>query len=170
MSIAFVPVYVRYLGIEAYGLVGIFTMLQTCVALLDAGITPTLSRELALSQAGVRSVQATRDLVFTAEVLYLFIISTITIGLYVAAPLLVTHWIQANKLPPITVTHALRIMAVVLGMRCLTSLYRGAYIGLQRQIWLNACASIFSAFSCGSLPLFGHSFYTKASLQRWRPP
>ena len=144
MSIAFVPVYVRYLGIEAYGLVGIFTMLQTCVALLDAGITPTLSRELALSQAGVRSVQATRDLVFTAEVLYLFIISTITIGLYVAAPLLVTHWIQANKLPPITVTHALRIMAVVLGMRCLTSLYRGAYIGLQRQIWLNACASIFS--------------------------
>ena len=59
MSLAFVPLYVRYLGIEAYGLIGIFAMLQTYIALLDAGITPTLSRELALSQTGHRSPEAT---------------------------------------------------------------------------------------------------------------
>jgi O-antigen/teichoic acid export membrane protein len=144
MSIAFVPVYVRYLGIEAYGLMGIFTMLQTCIVLLDAGITPTLSRELALSEAGIRSAQATRDLVFTVEVIYLIIVGVVVVGLYVAAPSLVTHWIQANNLPPSTVTRSLQIMAVVLGLRWLTSLYRGAYIGLQRQIWLNLCASSFS--------------------------
>jgi len=144
MSIVFVPVYVRYLGIEAYGLMGIFTILQTCIVLLDAGITPTLSRELALSEAGIRSPQATRDLTFTAEVIYLIVIVAVVVGLYVAAPSLVAHWIQANKLPPATVIRALQIMALVLGMRWLVSLYRGAYIGLQRQIWLNSCASIFS--------------------------
>lgn len=178
MSIAFVPVYVRYLGIEAYGLIGIFTMLQTCIALLDAGITPTLSRELALSEAGIRSPQATRDLAFTAEVIYLFIILVVIVGLYIAAPALVAHWIQYDKLPPLTVIRALQIMAAVLGVRWLTSLYRGAYIGLQRQIWLNSCASIFATLRglgavgswFGSRRLFPLFSYTKVSWRRSRLP
>ena len=47
MGLAFVPLYIRYLGIEAYGLIGVFAVLQACLSLLDMGMTPTLNREMA---------------------------------------------------------------------------------------------------------------------------
>ena len=38
VHLAFVPLYVRYLGIEAYGLIGVFTSLLALFALLDLGL------------------------------------------------------------------------------------------------------------------------------------
>ena len=47
IGLAFIPIYIRLLGIEAYGLVGVFAVLQSWLAILDLGLTPTLSREMA---------------------------------------------------------------------------------------------------------------------------
>ena len=44
MGLAFVPLYVKILGAETYGLIGVFAVLQSCVTLLDLGLTPTLNR------------------------------------------------------------------------------------------------------------------------------
>lgn len=49
MSLAFIPIYIKYLGIEFYGLIGLFALLQAWLILLDMGMTPTLSREMAMS-------------------------------------------------------------------------------------------------------------------------
>jgi len=38
MGFAFVPIYIKYLGPEAYGLVGLFVVLQGMIAILDADI------------------------------------------------------------------------------------------------------------------------------------
>ena len=46
MGLAFIPVYIHYLGVEAYGLIGLFAVLQAWLALLDMGLTPTLAREM----------------------------------------------------------------------------------------------------------------------------
>ena len=47
MGLAFIPLYIKYLGIEAYGLIGLFALLQAWLSLLDMGMTPTLGREMA---------------------------------------------------------------------------------------------------------------------------
>ncbi|MGH9879537.1 MAG: oligosaccharide flippase family protein, partial [Nitrososphaerales archaeon] len=47
IGIVMVPLYVRYMGAEAYGLVGFFAMLQAWFQLLDMGLTPTMARETA---------------------------------------------------------------------------------------------------------------------------
>src|SRR6478752_3969519 len=47
MGPALVSVYVRLMGIEAYGLVGILTTLQAAFTLLDLGLTTATNRELA---------------------------------------------------------------------------------------------------------------------------
>lgn len=46
MGPAFIPRYIKYPGIEAYGLIGLFALLQAWLSLLDTGMTPTLGREL----------------------------------------------------------------------------------------------------------------------------
>jgi O-antigen/teichoic acid export membrane protein len=60
MGLAFIPVYIRYLGIEAWGLVGFMAIMQAWLALLDMGLAPTLGREMARFYAGytVRNLYA----------------------------------------------------------------------------------------------------------------
>ncbi|WBE25080.1 oligosaccharide flippase family protein [Denitrificimonas caeni] len=52
IGILILPLYIKYMGAEAYGLVGFFTMLQACFALLDLGLTPTIARETARYHGG----------------------------------------------------------------------------------------------------------------------
>ena len=51
VSLAVVPFYLKYLGIEAYGLIGFFVTTQAILSLLDMGMAPTINREVALCSA-----------------------------------------------------------------------------------------------------------------------
>jgi O-antigen/teichoic acid export membrane protein len=144
MGLVFIPLYIRYLGMEAYGLIGVFALLQAWLVLLDVGLTPTLNREMARFEAGVYTPQSIRDLVRSVESIYALIASLIVIGVMLAAPWLATSWLQAEKLSTATVINALTIMGGVVALRWLAGLYRGAINGLQRQVWLNGCTAAFS--------------------------
>ena len=52
IAIVVVPLYIRYLGVEAYGLIGFFAMLQSWFSLLDMGLTPTMARETSRFHGG----------------------------------------------------------------------------------------------------------------------
>lgn len=52
VGIAVVPLYIKYMGAEAYGLVGVFTLLQTLFNMLDMGLSPTVARETARLSGG----------------------------------------------------------------------------------------------------------------------
>ncbi len=62
LAIVLVPVYLRWLGPEAYGLVGLFATLQAWFNLIDMGLTPTLARESSRLHAGVVGAHAFRQL------------------------------------------------------------------------------------------------------------
>ena len=47
IAVAFLPLYVQYLGMEAFGLIGLFAVIQVLVLILDMGMSPTLNREMA---------------------------------------------------------------------------------------------------------------------------
>ena len=47
IGIVMVPLYLKHMGAEAYGLVGFFAMLQAWFNLLDMGLSPTMARETA---------------------------------------------------------------------------------------------------------------------------
>src|SRR5215216_3771623 len=70
MGIVFIPLYIKFMGIESYGLVGFFTTLQAVFALLDLGLTTTLNREIARYSALAEKSQDMRDLVRTLEIIY----------------------------------------------------------------------------------------------------
>jgi O-antigen/teichoic acid export membrane protein len=61
MSLAFIPLYIKYLGVEAYGLVGLFSVLQISFTLLDMGMSLTLSREMARFRAKVNDNELIRE-------------------------------------------------------------------------------------------------------------
>ena len=55
IGFVFIPVYVRILGIESYGIIGFFATLQAWFILLDLGLTPALSREMSRYLGGAYS-------------------------------------------------------------------------------------------------------------------
>jgi len=70
LSILFIPFYLRFMGIEAYGLVGFYLALSNVLGILDLGLGSTMNRELARVSAKEGSATAQRDIVRTLEVIY----------------------------------------------------------------------------------------------------
>ena len=144
MAIAFVPVYIKFLGIEAYGLIGLFVVIQAWLALLDMGMTPTLTREMARFEAGEHSPQAIGDLLRTLELVCVGVAVLICGGMALVASWLVNHWLNADGLAPQAMLTAVYIAAFVIALRFVEGLYRGAIYGLQRQVWFNAANAVVS--------------------------
>lgn len=141
MGIAFVPLYIKYLGMEAYGLIGVFAMLQAWLTLLDMGMTPTLNREMARYTAGAHNAQSIRDLLRSLEIICFAIALLIGIVIWLSSHWLSSHWLQVEKLPVDKVAHAITIIGFVVALRFIESLYRGSILGLQKQVWLSAVGS-----------------------------
>jgi O-antigen/teichoic acid export membrane protein len=142
MNLAFVPLYIKYMGIETYGLIGIFALLQAGLALLDMGMTPTLSREMARFTGGDHDAQSIRDLLRSIEIIGLGIAVLVTLGTWAASDWLASDWLRAGRLPVEEVSRALAIMGAVSAMRFVENIYRSSIVGLQRQVLLNVVTGV----------------------------
>ncbi len=141
MSLAFIPLYIKYLGIEAYGLIGLFAVLQAWLVLLDMGMTPTLSREMARFTSGSHSATSIRDLLRSIEFIALGIATLVGLSIWAASGWLASDWLRAEMLPVDTVAQAFAIMGAVTALRFVESIYRSCVIGLQRQVMYNVVNS-----------------------------
>ncbi|MBB5700144.1 oligosaccharide flippase family protein [Sphingomonas yantingensis] len=136
-NVIFIPAYIHYLGIESFGLIGVFAIILSASSLLDAGLTPTLNRELAIFQAGGHSVRHARDLVRTANTLCVIVLVAISLAGLLLAPLLARYWIGARALSNATIVQSLFLMILVAALRIVEGVQRGALLGLQRHVLLN---------------------------------
>jgi O-antigen/teichoic acid export membrane protein len=142
MGLAFIPLYIRFLGIEAYGLIGIFALLQVWLSLLDLGLTPTISREMARFTGGGHDPQSIRDLLRSVEIIAFGVAGLVALAIWLTSGWLATHWLRAEALPLDVVANALRVMGIVVALRFVESIYRSSIIGLQHQVRLNAVVAV----------------------------
>ncbi|WP_297016419.1 oligosaccharide flippase family protein [Thalassospira sp.] len=131
IALAVVPFYIKYLGIEAYGLVGFYLTSQTLLQLLDMGMASTINREVARAGASGNMREA-RSLLHSLSTIYWGIAILIAILILIFAPLIANFWLQAKTLEPQTVSRSVMLIGVVLACRWPIGLYQGALIGAQR--------------------------------------
>jgi len=144
VSLAFIPLYIKYLGMEAYGLIGFFALLQGWLAALDMGLTPTLSREMARYAAGQHQPRDICEIFTSIETTFLVIAGLIALGLMALAGVIASAWLQTSQINLSSLTTALMLIAWLIAFRWLAGLYKGAINGLQNQVWLNACVAGFA--------------------------
>jgi O-antigen/teichoic acid export membrane protein len=133
LLLGLVPVYIRFLGVEAYGVVGAFVTLQSFISLLDLGLGTTLTRELARASGSSGRAQEMRDLLRTLEVAYLLAAVVIALTVWAIAPAIATHWLRLGRLPPAQVAGGLTIAGFALAVQWPKNLYSAGLEGLQRQ-------------------------------------
>ena len=137
IGLIFVPFYIKFMGIESWGLVGFFITLQAIFGLLDMGLTSTLNRELARLSVLPHKEQEIRNLVRTLEMLYWGIALLVGITTVLLSPLLAHHWIKAGELPVQTIKQSLLIMGFAVALQMPVGFYSGGLMGLQKQVLLN---------------------------------
>lgn len=142
VAILILPLYIKYMGAEAYGLVGFFTMLQAFFALLDLGLTPTIARETARYHGGTMTALHYRQLLRALSIIFLGIAFIGGTSLWLLAEHIAYNWLQVESLSMHAVVLAVQIMAVSVALRWLGGLYRGVITGSERLVWLSGFNSV----------------------------
>ena len=136
IGIVMVPVYIRYMGTEAYGLIGFYAMLQAWFMLLDMGLTPTITRETACFRGGTTDVMSLRRLFRTLEGIFIGVAMLGAIAMMAGSGSIASKWLKVQQLNLIEVQHAVVLMAVIVALRWVSALYRGMINGFERLVWL----------------------------------
>lgn len=131
IMLAVVPLYLKYLGIEAYGLIGFFATTQALLQLLDMGLAPTINREVARASAS-GNLQDAGKLLHSLAIIYWSMAGVIALLIIALAPLIAGYWLQSKNIPQQTITHAVMLMGLVVACRWPVGLYQGAVMGAQR--------------------------------------
>src|SRR5215213_9776527 len=142
ISLLLIPVYVRFLGIEAYGLVGFFITLQSMFSILDFGLTTTLNREFARLSPLPSPLPGQRRLLCTIEAVYW------TVALFNGAVVITFArpiaelWIRPEQLSRDVITQAVMMMGLVVVLQWPLGMYSAGLLGLQQQVRLNIINTI----------------------------
>ena len=137
MAVAFLPMYINYLGAEAYGLVGLFAIVQAAVIFLDMGMSPTLNREMSRLMSGQVNARDIDRLLRIFEVICIVVV-VLTVGVsWFWAHDLALGWLKAEEIPPSMVAEALVLMTLVAALRMCEGIYRSSLYGLEQQVWYN---------------------------------
>lgn len=169
MGMAFIPLYIRYLGMEAFGLVGFFSVLLTWLTLLDAGLTPTLKREMARFGSGEHTAQSIHDLLRSIELYTLTIAIAIVSAVWGLSGAIAARWLNLAELSPDVVARAIGIMALVVSLRFVETIYRGAILGLQDQVRYNIIyASVATLRNAGALAVLAFVSPTISAFFAWQ--
>jgi O-antigen/teichoic acid export membrane protein len=137
MGLIFIPLYIKYIGIESYGLLGAFAVLQVILGLLDVGLGGTLTREVARLSVLPDQEQEIRNLVRTIEIIYWGIAIFAGLAIISMSSFITYHWINAGNLAPIVIIQSFIIMGFSTIIQMPIGFYSGGLIGLQKLVILN---------------------------------
>ncbi len=144
MTLAFVPLYAKALGYEAFGLVGVMLSLQAMSLLLDLGMGGVMNREMARRATDPALAGSMRDLTRTFEWLIWPVALLIALTLWLSAPWLVRHWLNPKELSAAQTIQAVRLMGIAVAAQWPSTFYVSGLSGLERQPAANFINAIFA--------------------------
>src|SRR5271163_2369770 len=151
MMFVFVPYYIKYLGVEAYGLVGLFNVLWAGLQVISAGLAPMMNREMVGFSEGRSDPGTARDFLISVETVVFPIAGLVGLLVLSASGWLSTGWLRLQHLTAGEVRDAIAIMGFVIGAKLVEATYQGAVLGLQKQVWLSVTQSIFATLRYGGV-------------------
>ena len=130
----FIPLYIDILGFESYSVITFTLVLAGLVAILDAGLTATLSREFARVDS---TIEEKKDILETLETVYFLIISLVVFVLFSSSSFIATEWINLESFSTNQIALFLKFVSFEFGFQMLFRFYLGGLYGLELQIAAN---------------------------------
>ena len=141
LSIAVVPIYLRELGADGFGLVGFYSSLLMIFMVFDLGLSATINRALAFDSAKPESNSKEKNslgvILRTLESAYFLIAALACIVLFLLSEFLGRYWLTASSITVNETIRCIQLMSFALIGQFFIGFYCGALTGLQRQVELN---------------------------------
>ena len=164
LGILFTPLYIHFLGIEAYGLIGFYLTLQGSMTFLEMGLSRACNRELArYSGQGEAGFHPMRVTLRTLDWVYWLVGLAIGGGITLLAPWIANSWLSSTAYSSEAMQKIVILMGWVIALRWPIGLYQGALMGMQRHVRMNLAQVGLSLLAGGGAVLVLWQF--EASIQ-----
>lgn len=138
VGIIILPIYLKLLGPEPYGLIAFYMTIQAWFSILDLGLTPAVARETARYKAGAVSKINFLTLIKVLHTISVFISIAGCLSIYFGADYLANKWLKINVEYIPTAKQSLEIISVAVALRWLSGFYRASITGSENFVWINA--------------------------------
>jgi len=130
----FIPLYIRYLGFDSYSIISFTLIIAGLMAILDAGLTATLSREFARSD---NQIEDKLKIYRTLETCYIIVVAAGVLLLFLLSGLISTRWINNSSINHNHIALYIKIFSFDIGFQFLFRFYMGGLLGLEKQVKAN---------------------------------
>ena len=133
LSLFLAPVYVHLLGIENYGLIGLYVAALAMGGILDVALSATVTREFAWVLARTKERSKIGCILVSVEVVYWLAVLLLAFLLLVALNLFGVEWVHASTLSDEQIREALSLMLLSLAIQLPSGLYTAGLVGMHKQ-------------------------------------
>ncbi len=130
----FIPLYIKYLGFQNYSIISFTLVLASVMAIMDAGLTSTLSREFARNDT---SLNHKRKVFRKLEHIYFLIGVSIIILIFCFSRYIALGFIKETIYTQDEVSKFLRIICFDIAFQMIFKFYIGGLLGLEKQVSAN---------------------------------
>lgn len=150
INIAIIPLYLQYLGTAAFGLIGIYTVMQSWLIVLNMGLIPALSREVSYCCSKTSdNFFNIRKLLRSLEVIFLMMNVCVIAGVMLSSSWIAHHWLKIQSLTHAEVMYCITLMGIIVSCRWFADLYRAGISGMEQQVWINKASIILTTLRYG---------------------
>jgi O-antigen/teichoic acid export membrane protein len=144
IGIAFLPLYIRILGMEAFGFVGLMLSFQSILQLFDFGIGGAANRELSRRAHDPSLSAGSRNFVRTSEIVIWTLPLVAALLIWACSGPIADHWLHLRAMKPDEGSRAIAIMGVAIALLWPSTFYANCLSGLEQQPTLNVLNAGFS--------------------------
>ncbi len=140
-----VPQYISIIGIEAYGLIALFTLIFNLSSIFDFGLSPAINiRFSELKSIGSKGED--RDFIRTFEIVYYFIALLLFLFFFFFRDIIASNMFKLKGVDSDLLESVLMIFAFIISIKWIEQFYKVILMSSQDHYWLsfyNLASSIF---------------------------
>ncbi|RKT01340.1 oligosaccharide flippase family protein [Chryseobacterium defluvii] len=140
----FIPLYIKYLGFENYSIISFTIVIAGFMAILDSGLTSTLSREFARTD---HDLSHKKRVFFSLESIYLIITLLVIVTVFFSSSFIANNWLNIKS--GNNISYLIKIISIDTALQMLLRFYMGGLLGLQKQVLANGLQVIWGVFRNG---------------------
>lgn len=158
ISFIFIPIYIRYIGTEAYGLIGFYTAISGFIQIMDFGISGTLNISISKIRNNDDEKIFSLNLFRSFEIINISIAVLIFLFFFLLSDFFAQSWFKDTTLQINEIRNSIMLMGMVIAFKWPTSLYIAAFNGLEKQVKTNYFILLYTVFSVVGAILALHFF------------
>ncbi len=142
MGMAFLPTYINLIGVESYGLIGLFALMQSMFTLMDLGMGPAIGREASLFKGGVASLRHVTNTLRSIEWVIIVVATVTAMLIILSSDFLAVHWIGESNISQEKISDVLKFVGFLIGLRLIEGIYRSTLLGLNLHVQFNVASAM----------------------------